>query len=92
MLEAGAQAECLEECRRTVRWLDGPPGKTPPHLPVCRDPDDQKFIDLARCIGAGTLLSRDRAVLKLAARARRLGVLILTPTAWAGSLAHQTDQ
>ena len=48
----------------------------------CTDADDQKFIDLAVGRGVHALLSRDRAVLRLAARARRLGVLIATPDAW----------
>jgi uncharacterized protein len=50
----------------------------------CTDPDDQKFIDLALQLGAGALLSRDRAVLKLARRARALGLTIATPESWAG--------
>lgn len=49
----------------------------------CRDPDDQKFIDLALAAQAVWLLSRDRAVLALARRARPLGLQILTPEAWA---------
>ena len=49
----------------------------------CSDPDDQKFIDLAVAHGARWLLSKDRAVLKLAGRARLFGVQILTPAAWA---------
>ena len=49
----------------------------------CTDPDDQTFIDLALSRGAQWLLSRDRAVLKLAKRARVLGLHILTPAAWA---------
>jgi uncharacterized protein len=51
----------------------------------CTDPDDQKFIDLALQLGGGALLSRDRAVLKLARRARTLGLTIATPEAWAGT-------
>lgn len=49
----------------------------------CTDPDDQIFIDLALQLGAATLLSRDRAVLKLARRARPLGLTILAPERWA---------
>ena len=48
----------------------------------CTDRDDQMFIDLALACGARWLLSRDRAVLKLAKRARPLGLDILTPAAW----------
>jgi predicted nucleic acid-binding protein len=55
----------------------------------CTDPDDQKFIDLALSLPGATLLSRDRAVLKLARRARPLGVIITTPQAWSAALAGQ---
>jgi putative PIN family toxin of toxin-antitoxin system len=79
-LEAGAQAECLEECRRTVRWLDGPSGKDAPHLPVCRDPDDQKFLELARDCGADFLVTRDRALLVFARRKyQSLSFRVVTP-------------
>lgn len=53
----------------------------------CTDPDDQKFIDLALHAGASALLSRDRAVLALAARARRRGLTIQTAAAWTRSNA-----
>lgn len=45
----------------------------------CRDADDQKFIDLARSLPGCWLLSRDRAVLKLAGKARSAGFRIVTP-------------
>jgi len=61
---------------------------SPPVNPLrCTDPDDQKFLDLALQTGADALLSRDRAVLKLAGRARPLGLRILTPATWAQTLA-----
>lgn len=47
--------------------------------PQCTDPDDQKFIDLALDHGARWLITRDRAVLKLARRTRALGLAIVTP-------------
>lgn len=53
----------------------------PPAL-ICRDPDDQKFIDLAVAGQARWLLSKDRALLALARRARSFGVHILRPDAW----------
>lgn len=49
---------------------------------VCRDPDDQMFIDLALAEDAKWLISRDRAVLALAKRAGRLGLSIVTPEIW----------
>ena len=47
----------------------------------CTDPDDQKFIDFA-LHRADWLLTRDRAVLRLARRALPRGLAILTPEAW----------
>jgi len=53
-------------------------------LPRCRDPDDQKFLELAMRANAGWLLSRDDHLLALARRTARAGLFeILTPTAWA---------
>ena len=51
-------------------------------LPVCRDSDDQKFLELARDGAADVLISADRALLKLA-RHKRLADLfrIVTPDA-----------
>ena len=47
--------------------------------PQCTDTDDQKFIDLALDNRARWLITRDRALLKLARRARALGLAIVTP-------------
>ena len=49
----------------------------------CTDPDDQKFIDLALATRPCLLLSRDRAVLKLARPLRDAGIDVMTPAAWA---------
>ncbi|MGV3656140.1 MAG: PIN domain-containing protein, partial [Noviherbaspirillum sp.] len=52
-------------------------------LPQCRDKDDQKFLELARDAGAAALITKDKALLKLAGKARRAGLFaILTPQAW----------
>ena len=50
----------------------------------CSDPDDQPFVDLAIVKRAHALLTRDRALLRLAPNARRFGVLIATPEVWLG--------
>jgi len=65
------------------------PAAPSPNPLRCTDPDDQKFIDLGLQLGGCTLLSRDRAVLKLARRARPLGLTIAAPQSWAISLAGQ---
>ncbi len=49
-------------------------------LPRCRDPDDQKFLQLARDTQAVALVSRDNAVLELARQVERSGLFrILRP-------------
>jgi predicted nucleic acid-binding protein len=49
----------------------------------CRDSDDQPFLDLAVACGARWLLTKDRALLALAAPARRrFSLAIATPAAY----------
>ena len=62
------------------RMIDAEPA--PAVRLVCRDKDDQMFIDLAIAEKARWLISRDRAVLALAKRARVVGLEILTPESW----------
>lgn len=54
---------------------------------LCSDPDDQKFIDLAMTHPARWLITRDKALLRLARKARPKGVDVLTPAAWTGQTA-----
>ena len=54
--------------------------------PRCRDPDDQKFIDLAWAWPADWLISRDRALLTLARSAALRGLHIVTPAGWVDAL------
>lgn len=54
-----------------------------PALPRCRDPDDQKFLELAAASGAGVLFSRDAEVLRLGRRTKRDGLFaIMKPEEW----------
>lgn len=68
-----------------TRWATLTPAQPAPlSSPLrCTDRDDQMFIDLALQLGGATLLSRDRAVLKLARRASAHGIQILAPERWA---------
>ena len=52
---------------------------TLPPLPQCRDPDDQKFLELARAAKADLLVTKDKALLALAKQAGRFGFRIATP-------------
>jgi uncharacterized protein len=52
-------------------------------LPRCADPDDQKFIELARDAAADALLTRDHQLLRLSARMRRAGLCVIQrPAEW----------
>ncbi len=70
---------------RHATLLAGPMPR-PPDTPAalrCADPDDQMFIDLALHRSAQLLLTRDKALLALAAAARARGLRILRPQDWA---------
>ena len=56
-------------------------------LPQCRDPDDQKFLELAQAAQADLLVTKDKALLALARQSGRLGFCIVTP-AQAGRLLN----
>jgi putative PIN family toxin of toxin-antitoxin system len=57
--------------------------RTTVRLPVCSDPDDQKFLELARDAEAQTLITKDKALLKLAKRTARAGLFsIVSPDRW----------
>jgi putative PIN family toxin of toxin-antitoxin system len=52
-------------------------------LPVCTDRDDQKFLELARDAGAAILVTKDKALLKLARKTASAGLFrIMQPEAW----------
>lgn len=55
----------------------------PPACPLaCTDASDQMFIDLAWAARSRWLLTRDRALLRLARRARAAGIAIVPPERW----------
>jgi putative PIN family toxin of toxin-antitoxin system len=53
----------------------------------CTDPHDQKFLDLAASARAELLITKDKALLKLARRARRDGLAIVAVAAAVERLA-----
>jgi uncharacterized protein len=76
---AAARFDCTMKHHLPLPSEEG--GLPPP--PRCRDPDDQKFLELALRTGAHWLLTRDDHLLALAKRTRRDGLFaILTPSEW----------
>ncbi len=74
-------AACALALKTYDRWHTGYVGQERDVvLPLCRDPDDQKFLEVARDAAAHWLISKDRALLELHQRARRTaGFSILHP-------------
>lgn len=68
-----------------------PPSLLAPRQLHCNDVDDQKFIDLALARRAGWLLTRDKALLRLAKGAVRHGVRVLKPVDWIRAAATPTS-
>jgi hypothetical protein len=62
-------------------WWRRPPKLV--RLPVCTDRDDQKFLEVARDAGAAVLITKDKALLKLARKTAQAGLFrIMVPEAW----------
>lgn len=86
-LDAAAQAACHARMRTIVHIVEPTAAHPLMRLPDCRDPDDQKFLELARACGADLLVSRDRALLEIGRRkGRPLPFAIVTPAAAAHRL------
>lgn len=82
-LDADAQATHLARLDALVD-ADVATLTDPPRPPRCRDPDDQKFLELAARTGARWLFTRDDALLRLSRRTQReMGLGIVTPEQWA---------
>lgn len=54
----------------------------------CTDPHDQKFLDLASTARADALVTKDKALLRLARKARPSGLRILAPAETSDLLPH----
>ena len=61
-ISAEAQLAALGQARRLARRVEVEAGQ---RLPQCRDPDDQKFIELAAAAGADVLVTKDRELLRM---------------------------
>ncbi|MDE1182704.1 putative toxin-antitoxin system toxin component, PIN family [Paraburkholderia sp.] len=79
--------------RLTQRVVPPPLADDARPLPKCKDRDDQKFLELAHAAGAHWLVSKDRAVLKMAKRiARDFGFQIAQPAPFVTACALASGQ
>ncbi len=83
-LDASSRAEAVAAFDAVIRCVEGtdaaPAGI---RLPLCSDPDDQKFLEAALAERAGVLITKDKALLKLARKTARAGLFrILPPQDW----------
>ena len=88
-LDARAQAACIAQCRRLAKRIDASlPEAERARLPVCRDPDDQKFLEAALAAGAQFLITKDRELLEVGKKKtlrRALPFRIITPAEFKNS-------
>ena len=99
-LDAETQKIKFAEFQRLVRPQPDPPSlrkagsadeATP--LPKCRDPDDQKFLELARDCDVDYLVTKDKALLVLARRKTRPPPCrIITPPEMGAILLRMTNE
>lgn len=87
-LDCAAQALAFERYVAHVMVLDVPEAAPAPQLPRCEDADDQKFLELAWHARASHLVTRDKALLKLA-RDLSDRFTVLAPDAFAHWMAGQ---
>lgn len=82
-LEAARQEALLAQVRSGTLPIES--GRAV-KLPLCSDPDDQKFLELARNAGADWLISKDKALHRLgSARLLAAGFRVGTPQQWAAA-------
>ena len=85
-LDVAGQARAVaayDACMRVMPTIDV-------DLPRCKDPDDQKFLELAWTSQAGVLLTKDKELLVLARRAvLRERFEIMKPDAWVAEAPHR---
>ena len=88
--DAALQAAWRAACSSSATWVEDL-AHSPTTLPLCRDPDDQKFLALAGAVHADMLLTRDHALLELQRRASQLPFSIVTPRQFV-SVCTMADQ
>jgi putative PIN family toxin of toxin-antitoxin system len=86
--KAAALATVARLARLVAPAPDAPEAPVGRPLPKCKDRDDQKFLELAHAARAEWLVSKDRALLKLARRTERdFGFRIAQPAPFTAACA-----
>jgi len=88
-LDSAAQALAYERYLAHATLFEIPALAVEEGLPRCEDADDQKFLELAWHARASHLLTRDKALLKLARKVERSGrFAVLAPEAFLRAAPH----
>ena len=94
-LSAESQAAILQEFDQLIRLVDLPTDPSASNaikLPLCKDRDDQKFLELAHTSQADALITKDKALLKLARKTIRSQLFrIFSPESWLASYVTKLD-
>jgi putative PIN family toxin of toxin-antitoxin system len=86
-LDGQSRITAATEFDRLISRFDAVAAARDTCLPVCSDPDDQKFLELAFDAEAAVLLTKDKALLKLARKTAKTGLfLIVHPDKWTFSI------
>ena len=84
-LDVQAQSAALERFMALATLYGAPALTAPAELPLCADTDDQKFLQLAWHSNAHCLVTKDKALLRLARAVARLGrFAVLSPETFEG--------
>ena len=75
-LDPDARAELFNRYRAQAMLVEVPEALSP-ELPKCSDGDDQKFLELAWQAQVHCLVTKDKALLKLARRVAKLGGFVV---------------
>jgi putative PIN family toxin of toxin-antitoxin system len=86
-LDAGSRPLAAERFDSLIKVVAPEPKLV--RLPVCTDKDDQKFLEVARDAAVDTLITKDKALLKLARKTAQGGLFrIMLPEAWVKTQAE----
>jgi putative PIN family toxin of toxin-antitoxin system len=70
-----SKKQAIADFDTLINCIAPEPRATP--LPLCTDKDDQKFLELARDACAQCLVTKDKALLKLARKTARSGLFVI---------------